>query len=85
VEVRKRKYLLVRIYFGSLAGALRYPFHLFFSRPMPKLSTSLRLLLLAAATSFALTSCFDHDKKDAPRPKGSCGTKTTTTSSSGTN
>jgi hypothetical protein len=55
---------------------------------MPKLSTSLRLLLLAAATSFALTSCFDHDKKDDPRPKGSCGTKTTTTtttSSSGTN
>ena len=47
---------------------------------MPKLSTSLRLLL-AAATSFALTSCFDHDKKDDPKPKGSCGSKATTTRS----
>jgi len=54
---------------------------------MPNSSTSLRLLLLAAATSFALTSCFDHDKKNDPQPKGSCGTKTTTTptSSSGSN
>jgi len=53
---------------------------------MPKFSTSLRLLLLAVATSFALTSCFDHDKKDDPKPKGTCGTKTTTTTtSSGTN
>ncbi len=53
---------------------------------MPKFSTSLRLLLLAAATSCALTSCFDHDKKDDPKPKGSCGPKTTTTTTnSGTN
>jgi len=52
---------------------------------MPKFSTSLRLLLLTVATSFALTSCFDHDKKDDPKPKGACGTKTTTTASSGTN
>jgi len=52
---------------------------------MPKLSTSLRLLLLAAATSFALTSCFDHDKKEDPRPQGSCGPKTTTTTRSGNN
>jgi hypothetical protein len=52
---------------------------------MPKLSTSLRLLLLAATTSFALTSCFDHDKKNDPKPKGSCFPKTTTTTSSGSN
>jgi hypothetical protein len=53
---------------------------------MPKFSTSLRLLLLAVATSFALTSCFDHDKKNDPQPKGSCGTKTTTTTTaSGSN
>ncbi len=50
---------------------------------MPKLSTSLRLLLLAAATSCALTSCFG-DKKNDPKPKGLCGPKTTTTSG-GTN
>jgi hypothetical protein len=50
---------------------------------MPKRSTSLRLLLLAVATSFALTSCFGHDKKDDPKPKGACGTKTTTTTASG--
>jgi len=50
---------------------------------MPKPATPLRLLLLAVATSFALTSCFDHDKKDDPRPKGACGTKTT--SSNGSN
>jgi hypothetical protein len=36
---------------------------------MPKLSTSLRLLLLAATMSFALTSCFDRDKKCDPKPK----------------
>jgi hypothetical protein len=52
---------------------------------MPKFSTFLRLLLLTVATSFALTSCFDHHKKDDPKPKGACGTKTTTTASSGTN
>jgi len=50
---------------------------------MPTLSTSLRLLLLAVATSFALTSCFDHDKKNDPQPKGSCGTKTPTATTSG--
>jgi hypothetical protein len=51
---------------------------------MPKISTSLRLLLLAATMSFALTSCFDRDKKCDPKPSG-CGTKTTTTTSSGSN
>lgn len=50
---------------------------------MPKLFTSLRLPLLALLTSFALTSCFDHDKKDDPKPKKQCGT--TTTATTGTN
>ncbi len=67
-------------------GRSAIPSTLFFYRLMPKFSTSLRLLLLAATTSFALTSCFDHDKKDDPKPKGACGTKTTTTTNSnGTN
>ena len=59
------------------------PTHPIFLYQMPKPATPLRLLLLAVATSFALTSCFDHDKKDDPRPKGACGTKTT--SSNGSN
>ena len=51
---------------------------------MTKLFTLLRLPLLALAASFALTSCFDHDHKCDPRPKGSCSgpgktTPTTTT------
>jgi hypothetical protein len=45
---------------------------------MPPFVTHLRLPLLALLTSFALTSCFDHDKKCDPRPSR-CGTKTTTT------
>jgi len=36
---------------------------------MPKISTSLRLLLLAATMSCTLTSCFDRDKKCDPKPK----------------
>ena len=36
---------------------------------MPKIFTYLRLPLLALATSLALTSCFDHDKKCDPKPK----------------
>jgi hypothetical protein len=45
---------------------------------MPNISTSLRLLVLAVATSFALTSCFDRDKKCDPKPKtnASCSTPT---------
>ena len=39
---------------------------------MTKVFTLLRLPLLALTISFALTSCFDHDKKCDPRPKGSC-------------
>jgi hypothetical protein len=48
---------------------------------MPKISTSLRLLLLAATMSFALTSCFDRDKKCDPKPKpaSTCTTPTTPT------
>lgn len=49
---------------------------------MAKLLTPLRLPLLALLTSFALTSCFDHDKKCDPKPRNWCGTgtpKTTTT------
>lgn len=55
---------------------------------MPKFFTYLRLPLLALATSFALTSCFDHDKKCDPKPSAAkCGTTkpTTTTPSGGTN
>lgn len=51
---------------------------------MPKPFTYLRLPLLALLTSFALTSCFDHDKKDDPRP-GKCGSKTPTTTPTGGN
>ncbi len=36
---------------------------------MPKFFTHLPLPLLALLTSFALTSCFDHDKKCDPKPK----------------
>lgn len=43
---------------------------------MPKSLTLLRLLLLAVVTSFALSSCFDHDKKCDPKPS-SCANKTT--------
>ena len=44
---------------------------------MPKIFTHLRLPLLALATSCALTSCFDHDKKYDPKPsKARCGTTT---------
>ena len=35
---------------------------------MPKLFTSLYLPLLAVVMSFALTSCFDHEKKCDPKP-----------------
>lgn len=35
---------------------------------MPKILTALRLPLLALLTSFALTSCFDRDKKNDPKP-----------------
>ncbi len=52
---------------------------------MPKFFTYLRLPLLALLTSFALTSCFDHDKKCDPKPKGFCGTTTTTTTPGGGN
>ncbi|MDJ0364128.1 hypothetical protein QMK33_03115 [Hymenobacter sp. H14-R3] len=45
---------------------------------MPKFFTHLRLPLLALLTSFALTSCFDRDKKCDPKPKDWCGTTTTT-------
>lgn len=49
---------------------------------MSKYFTPLRLPLLALLTSFALTSCFDHDKKCDPKPS-KCGTKTTTTTTTG--
>lgn len=47
---------------------------------MPKTATSLRLLLLAATMSVALTSCFDRDKKCDPQPKSTpaCTAPTTT-------
>ncbi|MDO7887866.1 hypothetical protein [Hymenobacter cheonanensis] len=45
---------------------------------MPKALTYLRLPLLALLTSFALTSCFDTDKKCDPKPS-KCGTTTKTT------
>ncbi|MGI4761586.1 MAG: hypothetical protein ACRYF0_12810 [Janthinobacterium lividum] len=35
---------------------------------MPKAFTYLRLPLLALLTSFALTSCFERDKKCDPKP-----------------
>lgn len=45
---------------------------------MPKFFTYLRLPLLALAMSFALTSCFDHDKKCDPKPStAKCGTTAT--------
>jgi hypothetical protein len=50
---------------------------------MPKFFTHLRLPLLALATSFALTSCFDHDKKCDPKPKPTICPKPTTTIPSG--
>ncbi len=49
---------------------------------MAKLFTSLRLPLLAVLTSFALTSCFDRDKKCDPHP-AICGGKPTTTTTTG--
>ena len=53
---------------------------------MPNFFTYLRLPLLALATSFALTSCFDHDKKNDPRPgAGRCGNHTTPTPAGGAN
>lgn len=46
------------------------------TRVMPKFFTYLRLLALAM--SFALTSCFDHDKKCDPKPStAKCGTTAT--------
>jgi hypothetical protein len=53
---------------------------------MPKAFTSLRLPLLALLTSFALTSCFERDKKCDPKPSNWCGTgtKTPTPTTSGT-
>ena len=39
---------------------------------MAQLFTTLRLPLLALLTSFTLTSCFDSDKRDDPRPHGNC-------------
>ena len=47
--------------------------------------TSLRLPLLAVLTSLALTSCFDHGKKCDPKPKGWCGTTTSTPAPTGGN
>jgi len=49
---------------------------------MPRILTHLRLPVLALLTSFALTSCFDHDKKCDPKPS-MCGTKTPTTTTGG--
>ena len=49
---------------------------------MPRYFTQLRLPLLALLTSFALTSCFDHDKKCDPRPT-KCPIKPTTTAPTG--
>ena len=49
---------------------------------MPKFFTHLRLPLLALLTSFALTSCFDRDKKCDPHPS-KCGGSTTTAPKSG--
>ncbi|GAA4504565.1 hypothetical protein GCM10023172_30950 [Hymenobacter ginsengisoli] len=49
---------------------------------MPQRFTYLRLPLLALLVSFALTSCFDHDKKCDPKPS-KCGNKTTTTTPTG--
>jgi len=46
---------------------------------MPKALTYLRLPLLALLASFALTSCFERDKKNDPKPGNWCGTGTTTT------
>lgn len=50
---------------------------------MPKFFTYLRLPLLALATSLALTSCFDHDKKCDPKPKPTICLRTTTTTPAG--
>jgi len=36
--------------------------------------------LLAVALTLSLTSCFDRDKKNDPKP-GNCGNKKTTTTS----
>jgi hypothetical protein len=49
---------------------------------MPRTFTCLRLPLLALLTSFALTSCFDHDKKCDPKPS-KCSPKTTATTPTG--
>jgi hypothetical protein len=45
---------------------------------MPKALTYLRLPLLALLVSFALTSCFERDKKNDPKPGNWCGTVTKT-------
>jgi hypothetical protein len=50
---------------------------------MAKLLTPLRLPLLALLTSFALTSCFDRDKKCDPKPSNWCGTGTPKTTPTG--
>jgi hypothetical protein len=68
---------------GAVCATLGSFTFLFFI--VTKLFTLLRLSVLAIGLSFTLTSCFDHDKKDDPRPN-SCPAKTkTTTSSSGNN
>jgi hypothetical protein len=76
------RYILVGLQPGPLGGAPHLVPAIHFSlNPtlMPKLFTHLRLPLLALLTSFALTSCFDRDKKHDPQPKGWCGTGTTPT------
>ncbi len=50
---------------------------------MPKFFTHLRLPLLALLTSFALTSCFDRDKKCDPKPKPTICFPTTTAPKTG--
>gem|GEM_PF-1665090 len=50
---------------------------------MPKILAHLRLPLLALVTSFALTSCFDHDKKCDPKPKPTICPKPPTITTSG--
>ncbi len=44
---------------------------------MSKLLTALRLPVLAALLTLSLTSCFDRQKRDDPKPR-SCSGKPTT-------
>jgi hypothetical protein len=86
-ELVKSEYLLARLQpqppgWAHPASLLS----LFLLTLMPKAFTSLRLPLLALLTSFALTSCFERDKKCDPKPSNWCGTgtKTPTPTTSGT-